>query len=125
MKSTPGPWTARPFLSHGEATGEWEVMGQRHEDFADRPGSGLYSLTECTTEADARLMAAAPDLLAAGEALKVAVCDAMLRPLREGDFVGGELGMRMKSDAIHARMAQILAAGAMMRDALAKARGES
>lgn len=59
MSHTPGPWSA---TKHDESCGYWHV---------DSPGTAMggvatcYSTASGSTEANARLIAAAPDLLAA------------------------------------------------------------
>ena len=92
-KHTPGPWTAQK--SSNALYGEhWHATVPK--------GDERVRLTEPSTEADARLIAAAPDML---EALRGFV-DLMGRPVHEWDPDRG------------------LAADARARAAIAKATGE-
>lgn len=96
-KHTPGPWTA---------SGPSELNG-RFSVYHNGP------LIYCDNEADARLIAAAPDLLAALESALPAL-------IRLGDFVGNvDLGGASNQGRID-RCALILQA----RAAIAKATGE-
>ena len=68
---TPGPWTARRMH-----TGGFDIMDPRNRDVVTVYGGGVETESR---EANARLIAAAPDLL---EALKSLVAN-----LAEGDFI--------------------------------------
>jgi len=64
-KHTPGPWTATPSYIN---LGEWEIYGNEDGDNAQHIGSIEAEGTE-QAEANARLIAAAPDLLEACESM--------------------------------------------------------
>jgi len=61
-KHTEGPWTLRPLIKE---IGECEIVGPRH---SDETGESEYIALVCgglpESEANARLIAAAPDMLA-------------------------------------------------------------
>lgn len=88
VKHTPGPWTARPDSNREEA--DWTIVLN---------GSAGYDLMPWTdgqgvNPADARLIAAAPDLLAAAQAL-----------LGEADSTGGHTRTVSRLSVDHLRAA--------------------
>jgi hypothetical protein len=58
---TPGPWTK--FSNSPESDAIPSVMAQQQN------GKGLFYVAQCNVDADARLIASAPDLLAALQAI--------------------------------------------------------
>ena len=100
-KHTEGPWTLRPL---NEEIGEYEIVGPRH---SDETGESEYIAVVCgglpESEANARLIAAAPELLEALEELLSAVDKACGTAIPRGSFS---------------------AARKAARDAIAKATGE-
>lgn len=94
-KHTPGPWKAEDNMSNEHKGKGWIVRG-----VDGKPLTGWGSIT--TTEANARLIAAAPDLLA--------VCEAEL------EVYDGMDRSRLRVET--------LARIAALRAAIAKARGE-
>ena len=75
-KHTPRPWTATPSYIN---LGEWEIYGNEDGDNAQHIGSIEAEGTE-QAEANARLIAAAPDLLAACELSAYAEAEAGYGP---------------------------------------------
>lgn len=74
MQHTPGPWQAQAWSCHAATTivsGDTDACGDQFMVIAECAGQGRPS-DHCL--ADARLIAAAPDLLAACQAL-IAHCD--------------------------------------------------
>ena len=103
MKYTPGPWVARAWTSHAQTT----VMAA--ERLIADCGGGGENLSDC--EADARLIAAAPDLLAAVERL-------LLAHYSDGIAYGGD------HPAAEARRAVARAVGAAPVSGVAPERGD-
>ena len=70
MKHTPGPWYPHKYTPAGIA---WHVSTRADDDDNKRDYSRVCRTTDSqTAEADARLIAAAPDLLAACETVYAA-----------------------------------------------------
>jgi hypothetical protein len=70
LKHTPGPWYAHRYTPAGIA---WHVSTRGDDDDNQRDYSRVCRTTDSeTAEADARLISAAPDLLAACEGLYAA-----------------------------------------------------
>lgn len=63
-KHTPGPWAATPCLDVGRYGPPWTIRVDKQTVVASLIGAALHRGAE-TAEANARLIAAAPDLLAA------------------------------------------------------------
>lgn len=105
---TKGPWVAE---DRGDPGLEWvEVVGANERSIADVGNSAANDWSE-EDEANARLIAAAPDLLGACEALKAGVEDAVLRFLDSN-------GLQLRSDMeaiLRARLARAEAAIAKAR----------
>lgn len=100
---TPGPWTARKAHS-----GIWDVFAGDC-NVVTVYGSGIYPPAN---EANARLIAAAPDLLAALEGLTEIIAKAGLRQLAQGVELG-QISWAMKAtDRMEAARAAILKATA-------------
>ena len=101
-KHTEGPWTLRPL---NKEIGEYEIIGPRH---SDETGESEYIAVVCgglpESAANARLIAAAPELLEALEKLLTAVDKACGTAIPQGSF-----GAARKA----------------ARDAIAKATGEN
>lgn len=104
---TPGPWTTRPAKYCGDiaivAIGEDAMLAECFEDIRT---ATEHNRAEC--EANARLIAATPDLLEALEAM----CDAQAQAVREANARG------------EAQPACIALAAERARHILAKARGQ-
>lgn len=70
---TPGPWTARPYNVVSGRVAEWSIGSKEWKDLAHVYVQDDDTATECELgdgDANARLIAAAPDLLAACEAFR-------------------------------------------------------
>lgn len=108
LKHTPGPWVAGPQSTFDEGLSRVRCGHETHPaiaEIADRPSGGSWSSPEAIQERDAnaRLIAAAPELLAAlTDALEAL---AMCQP-QTGH------GARCQSDAMLKARAAIAKAGA-------------
>lgn len=102
MSHTPGPWSLTPLPDSGDAPGECVELYARPIYAPPQPPL-LYSSTVAVAvcDDDARLIAAAPDLLAACEALIAA----RLEDARDGRFrygLGPGPEMVTVMEAVHA-----------------------
>lgn len=96
-KHTPGPWTAHEY---GSPTGHWYVRGPRDEKIIHGPS--------LNNEANAHLIAAAPDLLEQTKLLE----RALLYEIKKSENDGDNEGARLKGVTL-----------GIVREVLAKAEG--
>ena len=91
-KHTERPWTVRPV---NEEIGEYEIVGPNH---SDETGESEYIAVVCGglpgSAANARLIAAAPELLEALEELLTAVDKACGTAIPQGSFAAARQAAR-------------------------------